>query len=100
MELFHLHCMERQETARDLRTLPLPSVLKLSDTHGSGLFVTLQAVRGEKALLRIGDAEKEVGVSDIRSRWTGQFTTLEKTVQQDAAQRKASKKVAAPGQGR
>jgi len=90
MELFNFHCIDRQETARDLRTLPVPSVVRLSDTLGGGLFVTLQAVRGEQALLRIGDAEKEVDISDIRSHWTGQYTTLDRIGPQDASQRNVS----------
>lgn len=90
MELFNFHCIDRQETARDIRTLPVPSVVTLSDTLGGGLFVTLQAVRGEKALLTIGDAEKEVDISDIRSHWTGQYTTLDKIGPPDASQRNVS----------
>ncbi len=90
MELFNLHCLNRNEIGRDLRTLPLPAVLKLTDTINGNLLVTLKAVRSGKALLRIGEAEKEVDISDVRSRWTGQYTTLEKIGSQDAVQRKAS----------
>jgi hypothetical protein len=100
MELFNLRCMDRQENARDLRRLPVPSVLKLSNTHGGGLFVSLQEVRGEKARLRIGDAEKEVDISDIRALWNGQYTTLEKIDAPPVVQRKTVRKVAALAQGR
>lgn len=90
IELFNYHCMDYEETARDLRNLPVPSILKLADDRGEGLFVMLQAVRGEKAVLRIGDAEKEVVISDVRSRWTGQYTTLDRSGSAEAAQRKSS----------
>ncbi len=91
MELFNLHCIDRREVRRDLRALQLPAVLKLSDTIGGSLLVTLMAVKNENALLRIGDTEKEVDISSVRSRWTGQYTTLEKIVPPDASQHKASR---------
>ncbi|MBI5633332.1 MAG: AAA family ATPase [Nitrospirae bacterium] len=89
MEVFNLHCRDRQETGRDLRTPPVPSVLTLSDTYGRGIFVTLQALRGEKALFRIGDVDREIDISDLRARWTGQYLTLEKIGAPEAAQRKS-----------
>ena len=90
MELLQLHCTDRQETVRDIQALPLPSVLKLSDAAGGGLFVTLQSIRDKKALLRIGDVMDEVDISDIRSLWRGQYTTLEKATRQDSDQHKTS----------
>ncbi len=100
MAVFNLHCMDRQEAARDLWTLPLPSVLKLSGTHAGDLFMTLQAVGGEKALLRTDDAEKEVDISDALSRRTSQDTTLVKIGHPDTEHRKTAKEVAAHGQER
>lgn len=91
MELFSLHCIDRREAGRDLRVLPLPAVLQLSDAIGGSMFVMLKAIGNENALLRIGDAEKEVEISSLRSRWTGQYITLEKTGPQEMPQRKASR---------
>jgi len=77
IELLQLRCADRREPGLELRTVPLPAALKLSDGRGNSVSVALLSLPADKAKLRIGEHEVEVAAAELRSLWTGDYTILE-----------------------
>ncbi len=94
IELLHLRCADKREPGLDLRAVPVPALLALSDAKENNLSVALLALQADKAKLRINNNDIEVPAAELRSLWTGDYTILEQMPKSDIQEKKAgSKKV-------
>lgn len=92
IELLQLRCADKREPGLELRAVPFPAVLVLSDSKGNRVSVALLALQADKAKLRIGKHDVEVAAAELRSLWTGDFTILEPMPQSDIQVNRAGTK--------
>lgn len=71
-----LRCENKQGNLRSLTLLDRPAILKLFDEQGQEYYITLTAINGETATIMIGDETRTVYISEIESRWLGDYTFL------------------------
>ncbi len=73
---YGLQCMKGLGSLKSLTNMNRPAVLKLFDNEDNSFYVTLLAVDKDTANIRMGNEERTVALSDIESRWLGEYTIL------------------------
>ncbi|MDP2158334.1 MAG: hypothetical protein Q8K68_11565, partial [Nitrospirota bacterium] len=92
IELLQLRCADKREPDLDLRAVPVPALLALSDSKGNSVFVALLSLQADKAKIRINKNNVEVAAAELRLLWTGDFTLLETMPRSDIQVHRAGTK--------
>jgi len=71
-----LGCLSKNGDINTLKQLDRPAVLKFLNAGNKPVFVTLVSLQSEQATLKVGEKEFEIALSDLESRWFGDYTIL------------------------
>jgi general secretion pathway protein A len=71
-----LGCLETQGSLSSLLLLNRPAVLKLFDEQGREFYALLSALRGQTAILVVGNETRTVDVKEIEKKWLGDYMML------------------------
>jgi len=71
-----LRCLKGQGSLSSIMKLNRPVVLRLFDDQGRNYYVALTAIKGQTAMLEVGDEARSVVLQEIEKRWFGDYTLL------------------------
>ena len=71
-----LGCLAKIGSLKSLKKLDRPAVLKFLSGRGTPVYATLISLDDSQASLRVGSRDFEIPISDLESRWFGDFTIL------------------------
>ncbi|MFZ5906607.1 MAG: AAA family ATPase [Nitrospirota bacterium] len=71
-----LGCLYGTGSLEELENLNRPAVLKLFDEHNGEFSATLISVKDQTAMIMIGSQNREIGLSEIKKHWLGDYTLL------------------------
>jgi len=69
-------CVQRTGSITELKQMNKPAVLKLRGPDGGEYFLTLIALRGDSADIRINNERVSVPVTEVSKRWSGEYQLL------------------------
>jgi len=75
-----LQCLNAHGDMETLRKINRPSVLYLTGADGTEAYVTLVSLNGGSAVILAGSKALTIAMSELESRWTGQFIALQRMV--------------------
>jgi general secretion pathway protein A len=71
-----LRCLEKKGDLKTLRILNRPAVLKLHDNQEREYFVFLKEMKGQSAVIVVGQEPRNVEAAEIEKRWKGEYLLL------------------------
>jgi general secretion pathway protein A len=71
-----LRCLSGQGSLNSIIKLNRPAVLRLFDDQGRSYYVALTGIKGQTAMIEVGDEARSVLLKDIEKRWFGDYTLL------------------------
>lgn len=71
-----LTCMNKQGDIASLLQLNRPAVIKLVNAAQQAVYVTLSEIDQDSVLLKYGEDQRKISLSDLQSRWQGEYTLL------------------------
>ena len=74
-----LACLSKTGNLSVLKQFDRPAILKLLNGRNEPVYATLVSLSEEQATLRIGNRDFDVPLSDLESRWFGEYTLLWRT---------------------
>jgi len=71
-----LRCLKKNGDLKTLNTLNKPAVLKFIDNQGREYFAALKGIKGQSAVLVLGNETRTAEVPEIEKRWSGDYLLL------------------------
>lgn len=71
-----LRCLKGLGSLSSIMKLNRPVVLKLFDDQGRNYYVALTGIKGQTAIIEVGDEARGIVLKEIEKRWLGDYTLL------------------------
>jgi general secretion pathway protein A len=71
-----LRCMKGLGSLSNIIKLNRPVVLKLFDEQGGNYYVALTGIKGQTAIIEVGDVARNVVMKEVEKRWLGDYALL------------------------
>lgn len=94
IEILDLRCLNRKDSGPGLAALPVPAVVTLKAGPDQLVYAAVLSLKEDRAVLRVGEKETEMALTELQRFWSGEYMTLERAIKQPekTAATKARKK--------